>query len=390
MTKNIHIDEYLYTALHKCARCGQCTYGTGEAEFTALCPMYKKGQFFSYSAGGLAQIARALYEGKLDRSESLRDLVFHCTTCGVCEISCGIISNHVDVVALLRKELRDLDGAKALKTVVDGIIERKNPYGKRHETRNDWIAQDREAKRNEQAEILYFVGCVSAYDQKQLAISFANILDKAGVSFLVSDDEWCCGGPLHQSGYGDKAIGLARHNVKVIEEMGIQKVVMSCPTCAMVFREYYPAWLKRELPFTVLHSTEFLEDLVDAGRLELGKVAKPTNVVYHDPCHLGRGLGVFDPPRNLLKSIGGVSVHEFFLSKENSHCCGGGGMIPVANQPFSNDVATERIGQISDGEIEMIVSACPNCRKTLHLASRKMKSSLKVVDIVELVDVCTY
>jgi len=388
MTKNIHIDEELYTSLHKCTRCGQCTYGTGEAEFVVLCPMYKEGKFFSYSAGGLMQIARVLYEGKLDYSESLRDIVFHCTTCGVCEANCGVIDNHLEVITLIRRELRDLAGAEALKTVVEDIVEHKNPYGKRHETRNDWLAEDREVKSDEPAEILYFVGCVSAYDQRKAPGSFTDILDKAGVPFSVSDDEWCCGGPLYHSGYGDEAIRLARHNVRMIEETGVEKVVTSCPTCAMVFKKHYPVWLKRELPFTVLHATEFLEQLVDEGRLELGEVAEPTSVIYHDPCHLGRRLGVFDPPRNLLKGIGGVSVHEFSLSRENSHCCGGGGMIPIANQSFSNDVATERIEQISDDGIEMIVSACPNCRKTLHLASRKMKSGLKVVDIAELIDAC--
>ena len=105
MIKQFSIDERLYTAMHKCTRCGQCTYGNEEADFSLLCPMQIKGKFFTYSAGGVMQLARALYEGKIAFSESVRDILYLCTTCGACEVNCGVIESQVDLFTLIKKEL---------------------------------------------------------------------------------------------------------------------------------------------------------------------------------------------------------------------------------------------------------------------------------------------
>ncbi len=387
MSKNLKIDEHEYTSLFKCTRCGQCTYGREEAEFTSLCPVYKKGHFFSYSAGGMMQIARNLYEGKIDYSETLKDIVYLCTTCGVCESNCGVIENHLDIIGKMRRELISMDfpESKALAKVVEGIIEHKNPYGHKQENRTDWLGDRKESINNKKGSVFYYTGCVSAYDQKVVPQSLANIWERLGISFTVSDEEQCCGGPLFYNGYEDKARQLAKHNVKLIEESGIKTVVASCPTCAMIFKEYYPKWLKRDLPFEVLHSTEYLEKLISEGILKPGALKKKANVIYHDSCHLGRGLGLFDIPRNLLTAVGGVEVQEFNLCRENSQCCGGGGMIPMINSTFSFDTAYERLDQIDDESVDTLASACPNCRKTLHLAVRKKRYKLRVADVCELI-----
>jgi heterodisulfide reductase subunit D len=387
MAQKININEYEYTSLFKCTRCGQCIYGKEESEFTPLCPVNKKGHFFSYSAGGMMQIVRNLYEGKIDYSETLKDIVYHCTTCGVCEVNCGVIENHLDIIGRLRRDLITMDfpESKALSQIVANIDEHKNPYGHPHKNRTGWIGDRASPRNNETASVFYYTGCVSAFDQKTIPQALAGIWEKMGIAFAVSDDEWCCGGPLFYSGYEEKAVELARHNVAVIHKAGIKTIVASCPTCALMFKHYYPKWLKQEVPFEVLHSTEYLERLIQKGVLSPGTLSRKANLIYHDSCHLGRGLKLYDAPRNLLRSIGGVTVNEFDLCRENSQCCGGGGMIPVLNTQFSFETAKERLKQIDRQLVDTLASACPNCRKTLHLTVRKNRYKLEVVDVCELV-----
>jgi heterodisulfide reductase subunit D len=388
MGTKIRIDENLYTAMHKCTRCGQCMYGNVEAGFTPLCPMHIKGKFFTYSAGGLIQMARALFEGKIELSESVRDLLYLCTTCGACEVNCGVIENQVDLFTLLKRELVD-HGVSLLEPhtmVIDNVISKKTPYTGRLPERGEWFSKEKRKSISPQPEVFYFVGCVSSYRETEIPDAFVNILDTLGIPFALSDEEWCCGAPLYFCGHEEKAFDLARHNVEMIEGSGASKVVLTCPTCSMILKKYYPRWLKQELDFEVLHATEYLRGLQEEGRLRLKGLDEEVAVTYHDPCHLGRGQGIYDAPRDILTSIKGVEFRDLDRSRENSFCCGGGGLLPTGFPDFADDLARERASEMKNSGADVLLSACPACKENLKIAARKLKRGTKVVDIVELVD----
>jgi len=388
MQTKIRIDESLYTAMHKCTRCGQCTYGNMEAGFTPLCPMNIRGKFFTYSAGGLIQIARALFEGKIGLSESVRDLLYLCTTCGACEVNCGVIENQVDLFTLLKRELVD-HGVSLLEPhtmVIENVISKKTPYTGRLPERGEWFSKEKRKSISPEPEVFYFVGCVSSYRETEIPDAFVNILDALGIPFVLSDEEWCCGAPLYFCGHEEKAFDLARHNVEMIEGSGASKVVLTCPTCSMILKKYYPRWLKQELDFEVLHATEYLRGLQEEGRLRLKGLDEEVTVTYHDPCHLGRGQGIYDAPRDILTSIKGVKFKDLDRSRENSFCCGGGGLLPTGFPEFSDDLARERALEMKNSGADVLLSACPACKENLKIAARKLKRGTKVVDIVELVD----
>jgi heterodisulfide reductase subunit D len=388
MQTKIRIDESLYTAMHKCTRCGQCTYGNMEAGFTPLCPMNIRGKFFTYSAGGLIQIARALFEGKIGLSESVRDLLYLCTTCGACEVNCGVIENQVDLFTLLKRELVD-HGVSLLEPhtmVIENVISKKTPYTGRLPERGEWFSKEKRKSISPEPEVFYFVGCVSSYRETEIPDAFVNILDALGIPFVLSDEEWCCGAPLYFCGHEEKAFDLARHNVEMIKGSGASKVVLTCPTCSMILKKYYPRWLKQELHFEVLHATEYLRGLQEEGRLKLKGLNEEVTVTYHDPCHLGRGQGIYDAPRDILTSIKGVKFKDLDRSRENSFCCGGGGLLPTGFPEFSDDLARERALEMKNSGADVLLSACPACKENLKIAARKLKRGTKVVDIVELVD----
>ncbi len=391
MTTQIKMDKDDYTALFKCTRCGQCSYGKEDAGFNILCPVHKKGHFFTYSAGGMMQIARNMYEGKIENPETIKDIAYLCTFCGVCEVNCGVIENHGEVIAKIRNFLMDMDCSEsaALSKVISQVVENKNPYGYPQSKRVAWLPEKVMDLDRMDADIVYFVGCVSAYDQKQVPRAFASIMSKLGIACTVFSEEHCCGAPLFFSGKQDEARRLAMHNIEIMVQAGQKIMVTSCPTCALMIKKYYPVWTGKALPFKVVHTMEYLDELMDQGKLILGSLNKKTSMIYHDSCHLGRGLGIYDAPRRLLGAIDGVDLKSFELSGENSACCGGGGMVPVLNPGFSLETAVERLGTIpeasSENRITELVSACPNCRKTLGLAARRSGKGIKVSDVCEVI-----
>ncbi|MBN1984417.1 MAG: (Fe-S)-binding protein [Chitinivibrionales bacterium] len=379
----LNLDKELYTEIHKCIRCGQCNYGTQEAEFSVLCPLYKKGGFFSYSAGGIMQIARLLYEEKTEYTQALQDIVNHCTTCGLCEKNCGVINHHLEVISMLKEQMRKRNMTIAsVEQALNAIIERKNPYDQDNNQRFSWLKKDRKTKTAPQ--FFYFAGCVASFDQKEISSSFSTILDAADIHFTYDPDEWCCGSPLFFSGFIQKGIEAVKHTVDIIQASGQKTVVTACPTCSLMFNKYYPLWSGDSLPFTVLHATQYLDELIMQGRLKPNASPAPKTVYYHDSCHLGRGCALYEQPRRILSSIGNLQVLEFEFSKENSYCCGGGGMTPVGDPKYSNDCATERINQMTH-TADALVTACPNCKKTLKLAMRKARKNMPVLDLFELV-----
>jgi len=388
MGNQFNIDEDLYTAMHKCTRCGQCSYGGEEAEFVSLCPMYIKGKFFTYSAGGVMQMARALYEGKIGFSESVRDLLYLCTTCGACEVNCGVIESQIDLFTLLKKELlqNGITLQEPHQMVVENILSKKTPYAGRLPARDEWLAKEKRGKIASQAEIFYFVGCVSSYRETDIADAFVGILDKLGIPFSASGEEWCCGAPLYFCGHEDKVHDLVTHNVELIAKSGASTVVLTCPTCSMIFKKYYPQWMKRELPFEVLHATEFMEKLQQKGTLKLDTLHIEKTVTYHDPCHLGRGQDIYEAPREILNRVKGIKLKDLTRSRENSFCCGGGGLVPIGFPDFSLDLARERASEMKSMGAELLLSACPACKENLKIAAQKLKLRTKVLDIAELVN----
>ena len=388
MGSRFNIDENLYTTMHRCTRCGQCAYAKGEAEFVPLCPMQIKGKFFTYSAGGVMQLARGLYEGKIEFSESVRDLLYLCTTCGACEVNCGVIEGQLELFILLKKQLVQ-NGVPLLeshKMVVNNTLSKKTPYTGRLPERHEWLSKGKREKMSPKPEIFYYVGCVSSYRETEIANAFVSILDKLEVSFAVSDEEWCCGAPLYFCGHEEGLYNLVKHNVEIIEKSGATTVVFTCPTCSMIFKKYYPQWMKRQLNFEVLHSTEYLERLQQEGILKLNNIGAEKTATYHDPCHLGRGQAIYEAPRRIINAIKGIELKDLSRSRENSLCCGGGGLVPIGFPEFSDDLAQERALEMKNQGAELLLSACPACKENLKIAAKKLKLRTKVVDIAELVN----
>jgi len=230
-----------------------------------------------------------------------------------------------------------------------------------------------------QAEVLFYVGCVSSLYPRAYTIpqSFVEILEAAQVDYTtLGGEEWCCGYPLLTAGLeiGD----LIEHNLAAVRQLGVKKIVATCPSCYHTWREHYPAG-----EFEIVHATEYLAGLLESGRLPLREVRQ--RVTYHDPCDLGRKSKQFDAPRRILRAIPGLEFSEMTNNRANALCCGGGGNQESLNPDLSAAVAAHRLAEAQQTGATVLVSACQQCERTLSMAARREGARLKVLDIVELV-----
>jgi Fe-S oxidoreductase len=283
--------------------------------------------------------------------------------------------------------------------------------------RSDWAAGlNLKDATKEKVDVLFHVGCLTSYDKDywKLAKATVKILQKAGVNFgIAGDAETCCGGRAYQMGYKDAFLAQAKKNMAMIKKSGAKTLVTGCADGYQAFKVLYDKHdLKGDLE--VLHISEYIDQLVKKGKLKLSKKVN-LNVTYHDPCRLGRlgepwvhwqgkkipgdrfvfdppkpyrrGInGVYEPPRDVLKAIPGVKLTEMVRIKEYSWCCGAGGGVNESNPDFAVWTARQRIDEAVATGAGALLTACPWCEKTLNEAVKASGSSLKVYDIVELVE----
>jgi heterodisulfide reductase subunit D len=180
---------------------------------------------------------------------------------------------------------------------------------------------------------------------------------------------------------------LAEHNIEAVIKKGAKTLIASCPSCFHTFKHEYEEITGRKAGFEILHISQYILGLVKEGRIKLNSLNY--KVTYHDPCDLGRNSGVYEEPRELIKSIPGVIFNELSSKKQDANCCGGGGNIESLNPALSAKIAEGRADEVILSGSEIVLSACQQCERTLGTALKKKKTSsdtkIKVMDISELV-----
>jgi len=320
----------------------------------------------------------------------------------------------LEIIMKLREKLVDAGcGPMPQQQVYIEAVKRvNNPYNEPHEKRTKWIPDDIVLDPN--AKVLYYVGCTSSYRRKEMAIAAARIMNEAGVSFnILQDDEFCCGSPILRTGDTNTFEEILNKNLDIIESKGIEIVVFSCAGCYDTFKVDYP--LSRKYDFKVKHTVELFDELIESGQLKLTSNV-PITVTYHDPCHLGRNAeryedwdgdvvrlmplisinippkpkrtgskGIYDAPRNILKKIPGLKFVEMERIQEYAYCCGAGAGVKSAFPEMAIKTAKIRIEEAEDSGADILVSACPFCSTNLQDGIMDKNSKLKYFDISELI-----
>jgi heterodisulfide reductase subunit D len=284
-------------------------------------------------------------------------------------------------------------GIQALGRLGGRVRQFRNVSGEDNAARLAWTAnlaqQPQGLDRQAGAETVYFVGCVSAMFPMSYGIpqSFASLLAKSGRPFTtLGSSEWCCGFPLLMAGQLPQARELMEHNLDQVRALGARRLVLTCPSCYHMWKHVYPHQLAQPLGFEVLTASQFLRDLVAGGSLRFGEPRRPGIVTYHDPCDLGRKGGHYEEPRQVLASVPGFQFVEMENSREHALCCGGGGDLETFSPELTAEVAARRVAQAAAVQASYLVSACPQCVRTLTKAAKARELRIRVLDLVQFVD----
>ena len=411
-------EEYL-EMIKKCLRCSICKWipqlQIKSQKYATACPAIDMYNFHTYSGGGKIILALALEMGRIKPSEELRDIVYKCTECGSCAVSCKFLSTiePLEIIMKLREKLVNAGYGPMPKQqqYIESVKKLNNPYNEPHEKRMAWLPDDIELDPN--AKVVYFVGCTSSYRRIEMAITAARIMNTAGIPFkILQDDEFCCGSPILRTGDTKTFEEFLNKNINALESKGVKTVIFSCAGCYDTFKVDYP--LYRKYNFRVLHTVEFFDELLETGQLKLTNKV-PLTVTYHDPCHLGRNAeryeewdgkvvsvmplisinvppkpkrtgskGIYDAPRNILNKIPGLKLVEMERIREYSYCCGAGAGVKSAFPDFALNTAKSRIQEAEDTGADTLTTACPFCSTNLQDGIIESGSELKFFDISEL------
>jgi len=353
----------------KCVACGKCTY---------TCPAAQIGGDFSPRK----IIEEMVISGGVPKN---RD-IWTCTTCAQCTEICQFGVNFHEVARSIRPELRSSLTPEENHQGVLEMMARLSAIPEIKPRTANWVTED--LLLDDSSKVLLYVGCTPYYDvvfrylrQDLLDIprSAVRLLNALGVRPKLLQGERCCGHDAYWLGESELFDRLAKMNLEMIENAKVDTVITFCPECASTIKQKYPEVVGK-LDFEVYTLTEVLGDAIRRGELEFTQDEEIRT--YHDPCRLGRHSGIYDEPRELLSSLGGLE--EMPRSRQMGACCGNSSWVNCG--PITRLWQLDRLKEASETGASTVVTACPKC--LIHFTCAQVENvqliprpNIPVVDI---------
>ncbi len=386
-----------------CINCGDCGFSVRPAVGRYLvCPVKEAkgpGAFEPTFSRGRMNILKSLLEGKIELGAGLVDSAYECTECGSCNEVChkthnpGIVLNtskwidHVEVWHALRQDLvacglAPLDKhAKLLSYITDPAM--RNPYGEHKTRKTAWAAGLPGIAKG--SDLVLFAGCTYPLRLRGTMESLARVFAAAGRDFSLLEDEWCCGSVALRIGAVEAARDSIMHDIEQVKASGAKAVFTLCAGCFRTMSKDWPAVAGGPLPFEVLHVTQVLSDLLGKKNVTLVQRGEQKRVTFHDPCHLGRHMKVYEPPRDIIRVLPGTTLVEMPRNRDNAWCCGAGGGVKSQYPDLARTIARNRIEEATREKMDVLLSSCPFCVNNLRDATQPGDGNMQVMDIIDFV-----
>jgi len=294
--------------------------------------------------------------------------IWACTTCKACDEACPVNIEILDKILDMRRYLSLMESnfPTELGNAYRSMENSGNPWGISQNERADWADKIEgieilDGTSPLEAEYLYWVGCAGSFDDKNKKVTqaMAQLMQRAGVSFaILGPAEMCTGDPARRSGNEYIFQMLAMQNVETLNGMGVKKIVTQCPHCFNTLSNEYPQLGGH---YEVVHHSQFIEWLIDQGKLDMTNARLDERVVYHDSCYLGRHNDVYMSPRNVIGSLAGIEIVEAERNGTKGMCCGAGGARMWMEEHTGKQVNVERSQELIATGASKIAVACPFC-----------------------------
>lgn len=370
-------------------------FSSGHKFCREVCPVMQVTRNESWTPTAFHANVVAMEKGELDVADVASDYV-NCTQCGACELRCP---NTLFTGDFYRFRTRTVDVVKAMRALAvdEGVHQPQwQTWNARTDERThepvlgaEGVSQDKVRDWADGLDIpiggetILFVDCEAAFYRTSVPRAVAQILQQAGVEFGLMGEQWCCGGPAAEMGYVDQAQRFARHNLDNWRSTGTRRVLVLDPHDYISFTEDYPKYFGDDYDIEVVLVVELFAELIREGRLTPSVPVERT-ITYHDPCRLNKRKGIWAEPREILRSIPGLTFEDVDRVTQWSYCSGGGGGLPIEKPELTAAISASRIDKAKalEADVDTLVSACPWSERPLTAAGEA--EQIDVVDIHEL------
>ncbi|BBO88705.1 (Fe-S)-binding protein [Desulfosarcina ovata] len=319
------------------------------------------------------------------------DTLWACTTCRACEEVCPVTIEHVPRIIAMRQGQTLMAEAypKELNVALKGLERNGNPWGIGYDKRAEW-AKDLNIPTmadSPDVDYLLWVGCAGSFDDrtKKVSVSLAKILQKAGIKFaILGVEEKCTGDFARRVGNEMLFQMMAMENIETLNGYNVKKIIAACPHCLNTLKHDYASMGGN---YEVIHHSAFIHDLIKSGKIQLNPNMQGT-ITYHDPCYLGRYNGIYDQPREILRSVGGSGFSELDRHGSESFCCGAGGGRMWMEENIGKRINLERAEEIAAKGVSSVAVGCPFCLTMIEDGMKELEKeeSIKTLDIAEIVE----
>ena len=372
------IEKYRKT-IEACRFCPMCKIACTVGNITKNEANYPRGKVL---------ILFTILKKMREFDEDVVERIYQCAICGLCKNWC--ISDY-DIPELITAARADIVNSgktpPRVLEIYENIKKTGNPYAMINDNEEISAVLDKEIRKiGKRVKILYFIGD-TVFSHPEIFEATIRILNHAGINFTILSKENRSVELLYQLGFHKEAERLAKENAKVINETECEVIVTSDADEYLAFKRDYPrlgASLNSDIK--IIHTTEYINLLLQENKLSFSREINKS-VTYHDPSSLGRYLGVYEDPREVIQVIPGVKFKEMKWNKDKARCCGASGGLLFTNPEIAAKAAENVIDEAIEIGAEIITTASPLCKQSLIKHKEKLqRNSVEVYDITELIE----